>query len=92
MRKCLLLALTAALAGCATTRTVQVPVPVPCITFVPERPELMAERVWAETTDVWARARALLVDRLRLLSHAERLEATLAACRAAAAAASSAKP
>lgn len=80
MQICLSLALAATLAGCATTRTVEIPVPVACVREIPQRPELLAEKAW-ESGDVFERARALLVDRLRLLMHAERLEAMLEACK-----------
>jgi hypothetical protein len=75
------------LAGCALPRigpqTVEVPVPVPCLTpdKIPPRPDLMADAVWA-TGNEFDRAKALLVDRLRLLIHVGRLEPLLRACAA----------
>jgi uncharacterized protein YceK len=85
MRLCLPLAVASALilSGCATrgVLTADVPVAVACVKEVPARPPLMADEVWAKSTDPFERARALLVDRLRLLMHAERLEALLQACK-----------
>lgn len=74
------------LAGCAGLRgvvtTADVAVATPCVQAadVPARPELLADAVWARTSDPFERARALLVDRLRLLRHAGRLESLIQAC------------
>jgi len=76
------------LTGCATTPTAQltrtVTVSVPCVraTDIPPRPPMLAETAWAQPSgiDVFERAKALKVDRLRLLAHADKLEAILKAC------------
>lgn len=74
----------ALIAGCASLRpvpTAQIPVAHACVRAdqIPARPALLADAAWA-SPDPFERARALLVDRLRLLLHAERLEALLKAC------------
>jgi len=65
-----------------TGAAVDVPVPVPCVRAadVPVRPELMADAAWATDANPFQRARALLVDRLRLIAHADRLESLIRAC------------
>ena len=73
------------LAGCATLTPpapVRIPVAVPCLRAaqVPPRPDLLATPQAWPTLDAWQRARALLVDRARLLAHAEQLELLLTAC------------
>ena len=79
-------AAAALIAGCGsmpwTGATVDVPVSVPCVRAVdvPARPALMADAAWATDANPFQRARALLVDRLRLIAHADRLEALLKAC------------
>jgi hypothetical protein len=74
------------LAGCNsmpwTGAAVDVPVTVPCVraTDVPARPTLMADVAWATDANPFQRARALLVDRLLLIAHADRLESLIRAC------------
>lgn len=75
----------AALTGCAApapmeTVKVEVPVSVACVDVVPPPPELTADKVWAATKNEWERQRALRVDRERLLSHVNKLNAILSAC------------
>lgn len=87
MRICLY-GLTLALVGCATTPiplapsvvTAKVAVTTSCVSEIPKRPELIAEQTWATSQNEWERERALRVDRERLLSHVDKLEATLTAC------------
>lgn len=87
MRKCLQIAGIAALTGCQTlapqpTKVVvqEVPTPVPCVTEVPKRPVLLAERVWDKDGNAYEKVIALRVDRGRLLAHVAELEAVLRAC------------
>jgi hypothetical protein len=83
MRLCLSIAAAAALSGCATYSTpVEVPVPVavPCINWIPERPNLYAAEAWERNADVFERLKALKADRVLLIAHADRLEALLVAC------------
>lgn len=82
----LCLAAAVAVTGCASgpeplrTEKVEVPVSTPCVDAVPARPDLIAEKVWAQTTSEFDRQRALRVDRERLVAHVTKLEATLTAC------------
>lgn len=88
MRRCLsAAALAAALSGCATTSAptrierVEVPVAVACFERLPARPDLLAERAWQiDPPDEYLRIRSLIVDRIRLATHIERLEAVLLGC------------
>ena len=76
------------LTGCATVPTAQltrtVTVSVPCVraTDIPKPPPMLSETAWAQPSgiDVFERATALKVDRLRLLAHVDKLEAILKAC------------
>lgn len=76
----------ALIAGCSSFPrvgpAVDVPVAVACVraSDVPARPELMADAAWTAGTNPFQRVRALLVDRLRLIAHADRLEAILKSC------------
>jgi len=76
----------AALTGCATaptplaTEKISVAVSVACVEKAPAEPELIADKVWSETTDEYLRQRALRIDRARLLAYAKQQEAAIASC------------
>lgn len=80
------LAATALITGCSSIPrlgpAVDVPVGVSCVRAadLPARPALHADAAWTAGADPFVRARALLVDRLLLIGHADRLEALLKAC------------
>lgn len=66
------------LVGCAATDpvTVRVPVPVPCVDRMPDKPEQCQLR--DDSRPEWLRC--ALVERERLLGYVEQLEAVLEAC------------
>jgi hypothetical protein len=57
---------------------VRIPVPVPCVQAVPERPAL----AWDALADagIYEQVRALLIDRGRLVAHVDELRAELTGC------------
>jgi len=61
-------------------REVKIPIPVPCVSQVPVRPESALDTLPVETS-LFDAMRAFMDDRDRLTSHAETLEALLEACR-----------
>lgn len=75
------------LTGCATLGTdapsVTRTVTLPCVraTDIPVRGELLAEFTWQNpTATVFDKVKALKIDRIRLIAHADKLESTLRAC------------
>lgn len=74
---------TCLVTGCASAPPplpveVRIPVPVPCIQTVPERPALTFDAL--ADAGVYDQVRALLIDRGRLVAHADELQAVLAGC------------
>lgn len=68
--------------GCASTvvpATVEVPIPVPCMTEAPPRPPLPSASMPA-AADEFERAKVIKADRLVLLAHVETLEKALESC------------
>lgn len=78
-----LLPVAAALAGCATglPERVEIPVPVPCVQHLPERPALATDALAAGAT-TYDKARAALAERQQLRGYVVELEAVLGACTA----------
>lgn len=78
--------LAAALTGCVTGAEpmqaieVRVPVPVPCIAAIPERPVLDSPQAWASGASDYDKTVALLIDHGRLVAHVDALEAAMAPC------------
>jgi hypothetical protein len=72
-----------ALAGCDTIPTapelLEVPVPVPCVERVPERPAFPADGLTGEE-DIWTLATTLWADRLARRAYELRLETVVLAC------------
>lgn len=70
------------LSGCAgpVVLEVKIPIPVPCVSAIPVRPESALDRLPLEAS-VFESAKALLVDRERIGAYTGNLEALLEACR-----------
>ena len=68
--------------GCSMlpVREVKIPIPVPCVSQVPLRPESALDKLPAETP-LFDAMRAFMDDRDRLRSHTDTLEALLEACK-----------
>ena len=80
MKRCV--SLLALLAGCAVDppKTVQVPIPIPCVAELPHRPELTDDRALARSSEPGRTIRTW-TERARLREYSADLEAILAACR-----------
>lgn len=70
------LGIGSSLSGCATPRTTEIPIAVPCAAAVPVRPSMCAAS--QESRVEWLRC--ALIDRERLLAHSEELRAILVGC------------
>jgi hypothetical protein len=73
------------LSGCASAppapvEVVKVPVAVPCVREMPERPAFITDEEWA-ALDAYKKALALWKDRRERQDYEAKLEATLEACR-----------
>ena len=66
--------------SCSTIQTVKIPIPVPCVTAIPSRPESMLDKL-PQITPVYDAVQALLVDRERVMVHIGELTAILEACK-----------
>lgn len=82
MRAGLLLCAALGLAGCVTTPApvVEVPIPVPCIETMPERPHLFTDAELARMSG-YQLALALRTYHLRASGYIAQLEAVASACR-----------
>ena len=70
------------LSGCVgpQVREVKIPVPVPCVTVIPERPASSLDALPLEAS-IYESVQGLLVDRLRMGRYVGELEAVLEACK-----------
>lgn len=66
------------LSGCSTTKDVQVPVPVPCVTDIPPSP---AYRFSPPYDNIFDATKELLGDRELALAHQNELRKLLEACK-----------
>lgn len=75
------LPVAALLAGCGTRlpERVEIPVPVPCVERLPERPALATDALATGAT-VYDKTRAALAERQQLRGYVVELEAVLGAC------------
>lgn len=81
MKRLLLLALIAALAGCDTLpKRVEVPISVPCRVTLPERPAWAIDALAADS-GLYDRVRALLAERVQRQGYEAQLEAAAKACQ-----------
>lgn len=69
-----------ALSGCATTTTVRVPVPVPCVTEIPPQPVSEFDAL-PENAPLFTYLQSLLIDRERDRAHIGELRGILEGCR-----------
>lgn len=69
------------LAGCASGPSVEVkvPVPVPCLETLPEKPTFPADSL-SPRADVFTKGKVLWADRLARKAYELKLETALAAC------------
>lgn len=75
-----LLLSAAVLTGCATTQTVKVPIPVPCKTPDPQPPDFTFPKMTTEDS-LFAKVKALLIDRELSKAYEIELTAALQSCR-----------
>lgn len=70
------------LSACTHTqiREVKIPIPVPCVTSLPDKPASALDSLSLEVT-LFEAVQALLVDRERMGAYALSLEGVLEACR-----------
>lgn len=80
MLRLILFASIAALSGCATTQTVRVPVPVPCVTSIPDAPASEFDAL-PENSPLFTYLQSLLIDRERDRAHIGELRGILEGCR-----------
>lgn len=83
MRYVALLAAFALLSGCVgigEVREVRIPIPTPCVSAIPSRPESALDKLPPNAT-VYDAVQSLLVDRERIGNHVTTLEALLEACK-----------
>lgn len=84
MKHMVLLALVAALGGCAHTQTipeeVKIPIYVPCKVETPALPDYTFHTLTPDDT-IWSKVQALLSDRQLAIAYEAELRAALAACK-----------
>ena len=76
------------LSGCATTdpvikveiQRVEVPIPVPCKTEEPTKPDFNFDKL-SENDDIFVKIRAMLADRKLHIGYEEQLSAALKSCK-----------
>jgi hypothetical protein len=85
--KFLVVILALFVSGCAhkevikyETVTVEVPIPIGCLTSIPERPDFIFNKITIES-DIFEKVKALLADRNLSIAYQKELEAALASCK-----------
>jgi len=73
--------------GCATkeiikyeTITVEVPIPIGCLTPIPPKPDYNFDRLTVDS-DIFEKIKALLADRKLAIAYEKELESALASCK-----------
>ena len=85
MKRLSILMIVLALAACSVARPpavvrVEVPIPVPCLTVIPEKPSFAVDEL-PLGAGIWKQMLALRADRIRRRAYEAELEAAINACK-----------